>query len=177
MSQTTLRSVHLSDDGTITGGKNLGVDGTLGGAGAKTFFVTAPGLSGDPTATGFKSFHVERIMLRIEDGPSFTTTTFGGISGPLTNGVKLDVVSSNTVDLLNGKPWVSNGQIAAVMFDIARDAWGSGALQLRGRWTFDKFENDGVGIILEGTDKLQATVQDNLSTLDEFTIIAQGVYR
>jgi hypothetical protein len=173
MSIGGIRSVYLTDNGTSSGANNLAVNGSS----TPVPYWVGPPASDRAGSDGFSSFHVERVIFHIEDSGAFTTVDFGAISNGLTNGCGFDFVStSTTVDLLDGYPLKTNGDLVHYMYDIRLDAWGGGNGGISARWSFFKIQNDGAGMVLESGEKLQFTINDDLTGLVDFHIIAQGAY-
>lgn len=144
-----------------TVGINLAVDGTL--AAPKIFYVAPP---------AGVVWQVTRMILSITDATAMDDGTFGGMAA-LTNGVV--VRGLNNGAYRNGACWKTNADIANSMYDYAyvpKPPAGTGYGD-RGRWTFTASEivQELVG---DTGDQLQILVQDSLSSLVTFTVLAQG---
>ena len=99
---------------------------------------------------------------------------FGNLTA-LTRGVVLRKADGINHTIFNAK---TNGDFALRMYDIAYTdrAVPSQSYGLRGRSTFAGQDKRGVVIRLDGdnSEELELLVQDDLSTLTSFRIVAQG---
>ena len=115
---------------------------------------------------------IVRIMIHIEDGTVMDSAKFGGITR-LTNGVVLRVKNGIYKNIFNVK---SNGEISERAYDIEYDPKApAGVYGFRCRRTFGGQSKNGVVIRLDGDadDALQVLVQDDVTGLTHFHIIAQ----
>ena len=115
---------------------------------------------------------VTRIILSILTATTVDLSAFGDISGGLTKGIVLRKVNDRYNNVFNAK---TNHGLKLIMFDIdIQVASGSAQDGLAGRLTFGGADKLGAVIRLESTEDLQLIVQDDLSSLESFSIIAQG---
>jgi len=154
---------------TIAGGCsersiNLAVDGSVT---PQIFTLSPVGLR-----AGTK-WDITRILGSMLDGDSMDDAKFGGISA-LTNGVVFRKKDGTYKNIFNVK---SNSDIAAHMYDITyADKAAAGTYGLRFRRSFGGQDKAGVVIRLEtdNGDEFQAIIQDDLTGLTNFQLIAQG---
>lgn len=147
--------------------ENLAVDGSIT---PQSFFVSPKGL-----ASGTK-WDITRILGVIVDAEAMDDSKFGGITGGLTKGVvfrKKDGVYKNIFAVR------TNGDLAAHMYDVTyTDATRgpAGNESLRFRRTFGGQDKAGVVIRLDAdsNDEFECIIQDDLTELVDFQIIAQG---
>lgn len=117
---------------------------------------------------------IVRIIGQIIDSTSMDDTTFGGIVGGLTNGCVLRYEDGEEKNIFNIK---TNGEIALRMYDTAyADKRPSGSFGFKFRRTFGGQGKNGVVIRLTAIhgDSLKLIIQDDLTGLDDFYIVAQG---
>lgn len=114
---------------------------------------------------------VTRIMGYIQDGTAMDDAKFGGISA-LTNGVVLRLNNGVMQNIWNIK---SNGDIGLLCFDLNySDKAPAGSYGLRFRNTFAGPSKHGVTLRLEADETLEIIIQDDLTDLEAFYIMAQG---
>lgn len=114
---------------------------------------------------------ITRIMGYIEDSVSMDDSRFGGLA-PLTNGIVFR--HNNTVinNLWNIK---SNGDFGLLCFDFSyTDKAPAGNYGMRFRNTYAGPSKHGVTIRLMPSDILQLLIQDDLTGLVKFNMMAQG---
>jgi len=142
----------------VLGSDNLGVNGATADS---VFYYEVP--AGKVAVIG-------RLILYMSDGTAFDEGKFGGITGPLTNGLLIEAAG---VTLDN---WTENEDINEAMYDCesAGVIFGKETQVLHGRWTFGKAHSDFGGIRLEAGERFQATVRDDLSGLVHFGLTIQG---
>ncbi len=152
-------------DPVISTSRNLNVDGS----GAPQIFRVAAGGPGTDI-----SIDITRIMIAMETNNEPQFPNFGDIVGGLTNGLVLRRVDGITRNIWNLK---TNKEIANLTFDYTPyDASnpGIGVNGLASRYTFAGQDKHGVAVRLKQGDSLEIIIQDNLLTLLDFQIIAQG---
>lgn len=143
------------------GNHNLAVNGSVTTVIAKT---TPP--------SGVK-WDITRVMVHIEDDSAMDSGRFGGIAG-LTNGVVLRMKDGTHQNIYNVK---TNGELSQRSYDLTYDDKApAGIFGLTCRTTFAGPSKHGVVIRLDGNtgDELQLLIQDDLTELTDFHIIAQG---
>jgi len=145
---------------------NLAVNGSVT---PQIFVVSPKGLRKDV------KWDITRIMGVITDATAMDDGKFGGISA-LTKGVVFRKVNGTTKNIFNVK---TNGDLAAHMYDVQyidSTLGPSGNYSLRFRRTFAGQDKTGVVIRLEssGDDEFQCIIQDDLTDLIDFQLIAQG---
>lgn len=143
------------------GNHNLAVDGSVTTVVSKT----------KPPA-GVK-WDITRVMVHIEDDTAMDSGRFGGIAA-LTNGVVLRMKDGTYQNIYNVK---TNGELSQRSYDLRYDEKApAGVFGLTSRTTFAGPSKHGVTIRLDGDtgDEIQLLIQDDLTGLDDFHIIAQG---
>jgi hypothetical protein len=143
--------------------KNMAVDGSA----TRQIFQIGP-VGG---STGIE-VDITRTSGRITDQTAMDDSLFGGIS-PLPKGIVLRVNNGIIQNIWNAK---TNGDLALICagdFDYASRA-PSGFFGGRFRNTFSGQEKHGVTVRLEPGDTLELLIQDNLTGLDLFEMMAQG---
>lgn len=114
-----------------------------------------------------------RFVGIIEDTTIMDTAKFGGIAA-LTNGIVVRKKNGTYNNLFNAK---SNGDLASHVFDVVYDDRApSGSFGFRFRRTMGGQSKNGVTIRLKVNDgdEFQIIIQDDLTGLTKFHIIAQG---
>ena len=143
---------------------NLAVDGS---ATTQVFSLSPSGL-----AAGTK-WDVTRMMGQIIDESSMDDAKFGGMAA-LPKGIVFRKVDGITKNIFNAK---TNGDMKAHMYDVAySDKAPAGFTGLAFRRSFAGQDKNGVVIRLEGDtdDQFQVLIQDDLTELVDFQVIAQG---
>ena len=123
--------------------------------------------------TSGTTFHINRMMAQIEDNVAMDDAKFGGITA-LTNGVVVRSKNGIYKNVFNAK---SNGDFAAHAYDITySDKAPAGSYGFRVRRSFNGQDKNGVVIHLDSdtSDEFQVIVQDDLTGLTKFHVIAQG---
>jgi hypothetical protein len=116
---------------------------------------------------------ITRVMFYIEGTGTMDSGLFGDIAA-LTNGVVLRKKDGTYKNIFNVK---SNGDFANRAYDISYDSRApAGTSAVRVRRSFGGQDKNGVVVRLDGTslDELEILVQDNLTGLVNFYVIAQG---
>jgi hypothetical protein len=160
-----INHVYASGSALIISNADMNV---LGTAGTPRVFSIRPegGQSGDFT----------RIIATILDSSSMDYTTFGGISGGISNGcvLRLKLGDDDFYNLFN---WKTNGDWAVRSFDaLIETKTGGGAHSFLGRSTWASQGKRGVALRVDGDllQEIQVLVRDNLIGLDRFRMVAQG---
>lgn len=123
---------------------------------------------------GTESIDITRIIFLLHTATTPEFADFGDISGGLTMGLVLRRVNGSTENILN---WKSNAEIANTAYDL--DLFGAGGLPggaegFVARLSFAGQEKHGVALRLGPGDKIQMIIQDDLTTLTQFRVVAQG---
>ena len=145
----------------VRGTENLAVDGSV----TPVVFKIAP--------PGTLIWHINRFIFHIEDNVDMDTGKFGGIAA-LTNGMLLRKKNDSFKNFFNIK---SNGDFTHRSYDVQYDAKApAGVYGFSCRSTYNGEDKRGVTIELIGSqnDEVQAIIQDDLTDLTSFHIIAQG---
>jgi hypothetical protein len=97
---------------------------------------------------------------------------FGNIA-KLTNGVVVRKTDGVTRNMMNIK---DNGELASYSYDLTytTKSGGGGTDGLRARYTFGGENKQGAVIRLSGGEALEILVQDNISSITRFRVIAEG---
>lgn len=131
-----------------------------------SFFIEPPQEMG-------KTFelHIQKITAKVVAGGLFA----GGFAtmAVLTNGLQLtyEDKDANRENLLPA-PIKKDTDWAGLSYDVNIKSTGPGNEYLTGRW-----QNDKTQIIINDGEKLCWIINDNLSSLDEVTIVAEGEYK
>jgi hypothetical protein len=116
---------------------------------------------------------IARMNLGIVDAAP-TLTKFGGIAA-LTNGVLMDVTDRNglsILDLTAGRPVVQNADylyLAGIDMEIAT---GMGLDVVKVRYSLFK---SGANLRLKAGEQIRFTIQDDLTGIDQFRCMVQGL--
>lgn len=161
---TPLDTVFDIGDPVIGTTRDLNVDGSTT---AQTYSVQAGGV------TSTIDVDITRIMFKIItlNPPEFSM--FGDIVGGLINGCVLRRNNGVTENIFNVK---TNGEIANLMYDLTFYDQNKiqGVNGIVARMTFAGQNKHGVAIRLCPGDYLDFIIQDNLSSLLSFRLIAEG---
>jgi hypothetical protein len=153
-------------DNVIAATKNMNVSGSIG---SPQIFQVGPVGAG----TGV-DIDITRITGYIQDGgtPGMDDSKFGNIAGGLTNGVLLRVNNTIMSNIWNVK---TNGEFGILCYDTAYTPKApSGSEGFRFRNTYAGQAKHGVTLRLEPGDTLELLVQDDLTGLEVFNMMAQG---
>ena len=97
---------------------------------------------------------------------------FGDIGGGLLRGITIRRVDGTTQNILNAK---TNGELKSIMFDYDPETVAqNGQNGFTGRLTFAGQNKLGAVVRLGEGEDLQMIVQDDLTSLVDFEIIAEG---
>lgn len=127
-----------------------------------------------PNAT--QSIDIIRIMVSFITDGTVDLSTFGDIEGGLTYGVVLRRTDGIVHNIWNAK---TNGDIAHLCFDYTPYSAtnpNQGQDGAKFRYSFNGPDKHGVPIRLDPGDELQLIIQDDLTSLTQFRIIAEGHY-
>lgn len=117
-----------------------------------------------------KELLVSRMMLYMEDSTAFSSESFGGLSA-LTNGWE---VRFNDYTIENAK---DNKTLVCYMFDLTGNTlFGKENQTMMGRWSFTKFTDGAEGISIHSGCTFSTVVNDDLTGLDYFNVMIQGIY-
>ena len=120
---------------------------------------------------------ITRILGVIYDVGTPSDTTFGAIVGGLTNGIVFRHFKNATSDYDNYWNAKTNGDIALLCYDLNFSSTGVGPSSsdsVRFRMTYGSPGKHGVTLRLEASDYLEILVQDDLTDLVAFDVMAQG---
>ena len=139
---------------------NLAVDGSV----TRQEFVFAP-----PTPV---ELDVTRIMFQMITTNAVVIDNFGDIVGGLTRGLTFSINDGFAENYWNVK---TNGDLILLMYDIEfYDSIKKGSNGLGGRLTYGGQNKHGVVIRVGDGDTLKLTIQDDLSTILSFKVLAAG---
>jgi hypothetical protein len=116
---------------------------------------------------------IVRISGYIQAGSAMDLSDFGDIAGGLTNGIVFRKSNGTNENLWNAK---TNGRlklITGIDLDFTTRAPG-GSEGMNFRATYGGQNKHGVVLRLEASETLEILVQDNLTTLQAFNMMAQG---
>ena len=135
---------------------------------------STPGVySIQPPQELYVHWYIERILVYVEDTGSIDAGKFGnGIE--LINGISIVHLDDDKTikDYTVQDTIKNNAQWGAYCYDVDVKTWGTGSQILLARWTFGK----ALSLHLNGINggRLEVRINDDLSGLDKFTILAQG---
>jgi len=159
---TPIDRQFLTGDLVITATDNMNVDGS------STTQIFSIGPVGGGAAV---EIDITRLLGFIADGVAMDDGKFGGISA-LTNGVVLRHNNDVLTNIWNSK---TNGDFGLLCYDIAyTDKAPAGENGFRFRNTYAGPSKHGVTIRLEAGDTLEVLIQDDLTGLTDFNMMAQG---
>lgn len=159
---TPVSTVFPAGSSVIAANHHLNVNGS---ATTQIFQVGPIGLG-----TGL-AVDITRIMGYIQGDSAMDDALFGNLAA-LTKGVILRVNGETIHNAWNVK---TNGEIGLLCYDSALSARApSGSFGLRFRNTYAGPAKHGVTLRLESGDKLEILIQDNLTGLEDFQMMAQG---
>ena len=146
------------------GDNNMNVDGSV----TPVIF----GIRNPTTADIPSSIDITRLMFKCLTDAAVDLSKFGDIVGGITRGLVIRKVDGTYQNVLNVK---TNGELKNIMFDFDIETAGAqGQDGFTGRLTFAGQNRMGAVIRLEPNEDLQIVIQDDLTSLDTFTIIAEG---
>lgn len=151
-------------DSVIITKRNLGVDGSVT---PQTFVVNGSNTS------SVVIFDITRIMIQMLTDTAVDLGKFGDLTA-LTNGLVLRKTDGVTNNIWNVK---TNGDFANLAYDFTTYAATNPAQGVNGiavRYTFTGPDKHGTAIRLAQNDSLELIVQDDLSDIIDFKVIAQG---
>jgi len=115
---------------------------------------------------------VTRVLPIIYTNTTPTLGDFGDISGGITHGVTLRKRDGNRVNIFNMK---DNGDFASFAYDVEfLSAIGGGQDGVHGRLTFAGQSKMGAVVRVAPDEDLEMIINDNLSSLNKFILIAEG---
>ncbi|MBT7628770.1 MAG: hypothetical protein HN597_03575 [Desulfobacula sp.] len=119
--------------------------------------------------------HITRVIIHITDGTAMDDGTFGGIAA-LTRGVVLRKLNADgSFDNYWNRAVKTNGDFGLLSFDIAYDSKApAGVYGFRMKYSFSGEDKHGVTCELLEDEQLQLVVQDDLTGLVSFQIMAEG---
>jgi hypothetical protein len=129
------------------------------------------GLRNTEEAIG-KSFDITRVMFKCLTNNNLDLSQFGDIVGGLTRGIVFRKKDGIYQNIFNAK---TNGDLKNLMYDFDIQV----AVQQQqdgftGRLTFAGANRMGVAIRLAPGEDIQMIIQDDLSTIVKFQVIAEG---
>ena len=121
-------------------------------------------------------YGIWRLIIQIWDERNFNADNYGSMSGPLINGVRLQMVddSGPFADLIGGAAVKANAHWGQVCYDVVPVSYGTGDDFLTVRWDFSL---SGRPLILKGdaNERIEITLQDDLTALNGHTFMFQGL--
>lgn len=159
---TPVDKVYATSDVVGFGKINLAVNGAVT---PQVFNIRAP----DPGITVVGD--ITRIILTMETVTQPEWNLFGDIAR-LTNGIVFRKTDGTTQNIFNVK---SNSELAGIMYDMDFLEFSRFASYgLKGRLTFGGQNKIGVVIRLEVDEDLELVIQDDLTGLTNFYVVAEG---
>lgn len=121
---------------------------------------------------GSQPIDITRILIQMDTASVPQFDEFGDLTA-LTKGCVLRKKKADG-EYQNIADWKSNQDLALYMYDLDLLSSFFGANGVKGRMTFGGQEKHGVVIRLAQNEALEFIVQDNLTGLNEFRVLAQG---
>lgn len=161
---TPLDFAFQATDPVISQTRELNVNGLVT---SQVFNVTVGGPSGGVEVD------ITRIILSMTHITSGDDGKFGNITGGIANGIVLRRTDGVTRNIWNVK---TNGDLGNLAYDVSYPlrSGGGGDYGTRCRYTLAGQDKHGVAIRLASGDSLELIVQDDLSSLGSFRMIAAG---
>lgn len=156
---------NSADSVISVGNTNMNVNGSVT---PQIFGVRNPVVGGDiPLA-----IDITRLMFNCLTSTTPILTDFGDITGGLLRGIVIRKIDGEYHNILNAK---SNSELKNMMYDFEIETAAAAAQDgFNGRITFAGQNKMGVVIRLQEGEDLQIIIQDDLTSLDNFEIIAEG---
>ena len=117
---------------------------------------------------------INRLIIHIGDTTGMQAQDYGNITSGITNGYVLKVQDDTQTDLLDlcdGVPIKTNGDLGRYCYDVELKSWGAGNEFLQARWTF---ANAGAPLFIRAQHRLSITFNDDLTGLLEHYFMIQG---
>jgi len=150
----------IGDDVTV-GSTEMNVDGSVT---PQIFGVRNPGIADIPL-----EIDISRLMFAMLTATTPTLTDLGDIPNGVTRGVQIRRVDGTYQNISNFK---SNNEMKNLMYDIEVQTVAQNAQDgLTGRFTFERL---GQVVRIGAGEDLQIIIQDDLTSLNSFTVIAEG---
>ena len=153
--ETNIRAEYLTNGGSE--------DQAIDGSSTPVTFSSAVVPAG-------KAFLCYRVIIYMEGGGAFDSNKFGNLT-KLTNGWTLAL---NGTEAMVAK---TNKELVSYMFDAhGSKIFGKEDRTFIGRFSFNKFTKNGVGVTIRAGETIDTIVKDNLSSLTYLEVRVQGVY-
>ena len=112
---------------------------------------------------------ISRLMFAMLTSTTPTLSDLGDITNGVTRGIQIRRVDGTYQNICNFK---TNMEMKNIMFDLEiQDAASQAQDGITGRFTFERL---GQVVRIGAGEDLQIVIQDDLSSLDSFTVIAEG---
>ena len=118
-------------------------------------------------------FHITRIIIHLTDANAMDDAKFGSLTS-LTRGIVFRKKNSDGTynNIFNVK---NNGEFGELAYDLTyQDAVKHGTYGLHCRLTYSGLSKHGTCIKIKQNEAIEVLVQDDLTSLDSFRIMAQG---
>ena len=160
---TPLDFAFSAGDPVISTTRNMNVNGAIT---PQTFSIVNGSVSSTIEIDITRSMFSMVLSTAADDG------LFGNIAS-LTNGIVFRRVDGDTRNVFNAK---DNGELANLAYDVAFTirSGGLGSFGMRCRYTFAGQDKHGVALRLMPGDALEVIVQDDLTGLNRYRMIAAG---
>jgi hypothetical protein len=144
-------------------------DLNVNGSSTPEVFVISGAGTGSPI-----TIDITRILIEIQTDSAVDLSKFGDIATGLTKGIVLRRNNDEITNIFNAK---TNAELANLAYDWTPFAASNPVFGKDGfvwRYTFAGNDKHGVAVRLYPNETLELVIQDDLSTLDSFRIIAAG---
>ena len=87
-----------------------------------------------------KIYVIHRVIVSVEDSTAMQAQEWANFGAALTNGIEIKVKTASEVlvDITDGVPITTNGNLSRVCYDVDIKTWGAGNELLVARFTFAK---------------------------------------
>ena len=160
---TPLDFAFSVSDNVIATTRDLNVNGSVT---SQVFEVQGPGTGSE------LAIDITRILIEITTDSAPPFDGFGNIAGGLTKGLVLRRVDGETRNTWNVK---TNSEFANLAYDYTLlSGFGAAVDGLLVRYTFAGQDKHGVAVRLAASESLELLIQDDLTSLLSFRVIAAG---
>lgn len=121
-----------------------------------------------------EEWHVDRMIIHMEDNADMSDEEWAGTGAALTNGVQLFKTILSPAVTRRLANWKTNGDISHTSFDTRyEDKSGGGLFALKARWSFNKHQ---ITHEIEGVngDVFGVLIQDDFTGVSHIHVVVQG---
>ena len=156
--------LNFSYPSSTTAAITTSIDLNVNGSATRRTFSVGPPVD--------QQVDITRILLQMITNNATDLDAFGDIGGGLARGLGVRVVNGENINLFNAK---TNGELKNLMFDLEPiETSKFGVFGVAGRLTYGGQSKHGVTLRLSEGETLEAIIQDDLTSLVSFRMIAAG---